>query len=83
MINFKTRKERMKDLQEQEPFYKIQAQLIAARKKAKLSQEDIAKKMQPPQSAVARFESSSKSCNFNTIVSYARAVGLKKLVIEL
>lgn len=66
----------------QSPFWQLQAQLIAARIASKLTQSQIAEKMQVKQSAVARFEKSQNS-NINTIIDYARAVGLKKLVINI
>lgn len=67
----------------QAPFWQIQEQLIQARIDSKLTQAQIADKMQVAQSAVARFENARNGCNINTLIGYARAVGLKKLVIDL
>lgn len=64
-------------------FWQIQEQLIQARIDSKLTQEQIADKMQVAQSAVARFENARNGCNINTLIGYARAVGLKKIVIDL
>lgn len=67
----------------QAPFWQIQEQLIQARIDSKLTQAQIADKMQVAQSAVARFENARNGCNINTLIGYARAVGLKKIVIDL
>ena len=71
-----------KEWENQSAFWQIQRQLIQARIDSNLSQEQIAQRMQVKQSAVARFEKASNA-NLNTIISYARAVGLKKLTIEV
>lgn len=72
-----------KEWDAQAPFWQIQEQLIQARIDSKLTQEQIADKMQVAQSAVARFENARNGCNINTLIGYARAVGLKKIVIDL
>ena len=71
-----------KEWEKQSAFWQVQRQLIQARIDSNLSQEQIAQRMQVKQSAVARFEKASNA-NLNTIISYARAVGLKKLTIEV
>lgn len=71
-----------KEWDNQSAFWQVQRQLIQARIDSNLSQEQIAQRMQVKQSAVARFEKASNA-NLNTIISYARAVGLKKLMIEV
>lgn len=88
-MNFKELKQRAlkdekfkKEWDKSSPFWQLQAQLIEARINSKLTQNEIAQKMQVAQSAVARFEKAQNS-NINTIISYARAVGLKKLIISL
>lgn len=72
-----------KEWDAQAPFWQIQEQLIQARIDSKLTQAQIADKMQVAQSAVARFENARNGCNINTLIGYARAVGLKKIVIDL
>ena len=72
-----------KEWDAQAPFWQIQEQLIQARIDSKLTQKQIADKMQEAQSAVARFENARNGCNINTLIGYARAVGLKKIVIDL
>lgn len=72
-----------KEWDTQAPFWQIQEQLIQARIDSKLTQAQIADKMQVAQSAVARFENARNGCNINTLIGYARAVGLKKIVIDL
>ncbi|WP_273214093.1 helix-turn-helix domain-containing protein [Helicobacter rodentium] len=72
-----------KEWDAQAPLWKIQEQLIQARIKSNLTQQQIADKMQVAQSAVARFEKSHNGYNVNTLIHYAKAVGLKKIVIDL
>ena len=72
-----------KEWDAQSPFWQIQDQLIQARLKSNLTQQQIARKMHVAQSSVARFENSQNGCNITTLIDYARALGLKKLVIDL
>lgn len=72
------------EYEKQKPYWEMQRQLIEARRRAKLTQKEIAQRMGVKPSAVSKFESVEReSCNFSTIVEYARAVGLKELVIPL
>ncbi len=61
-------------------------QMLAARKKAGLTQADVAKKMQTKTPAIARLETSggkkSHSPSLNTLRKYAKAIGYR-LVIRL
>lgn len=72
-----------KEWDAQAPFWQIQEQLIQARIDSNLTQQEIADRMRVKQSAVARLESAQNGCNINTLIGYARAVGLKKIVIDL
>ena len=49
--------------------------LTSARAKAKLSQQDVAERMNTTQSAVARMESGRHAPSFATLRRYATAVG--------
>jgi len=51
--------------------------LIEARKKAKLSQAEVARRMQVPQPAVVRLESGTHSPTLTTLSRYAAAIGVK------
>lgn len=51
--------------------------LIEARKKAKLSQAEVARRMQVPQPAVVRLESGTHSPTLTTLARYAAAIGVK------
>ncbi|RDU70588.1 helix-turn-helix domain-containing protein [Helicobacter brantae] len=69
---------------EQSPFWELQRMLIEKRRSAKLTQEEIAQKMGVRQSAIARFESVGyENCTLSTLVAYAKAIGMKKLIITL
>lgn len=69
---------------EQSPFWELQRMLIEKRRSAKLTQEEIAQKMGVKQSAIARFESvGCENCTLSTLVAYAKAIGMKKLIITL
>lgn len=72
-----------KEWEKQSPFWQIQEQLIQARIESQLTQQQIADKMQVKQSAIARLEKSQKGCNIHTLIAYAKAIGLKKLTIDL
>ena len=72
-----------KEWEAKAPFWQIQEQLIQARIASNLTQSQIASKMQVAQSAVARFENTQNGCNINTLIGYARAIGLKRIVIDL
>jgi DNA-binding XRE family transcriptional regulator len=55
--------------------FSIAAQLIAARTKANLTQEQVAQRMGTTQSAVARLESGHPLPSLRTLRRYASAVG--------
>lgn len=57
--------------------------LKQARNKSKLTQAQIAELMGTKQSAVARLEAGVFNAKLDTIMRYARAVGLKELRIAL
>ncbi len=52
-------------------------QLVEARKKAGLTQAEVARRMNVPQSAVVRLESAAHSPTLATLSRYAAAVGVK------
>jgi ribosome-binding protein aMBF1 (putative translation factor) len=52
-------------------------QLVEARKKAGLSQSEVARRMNVPQSAVVRLESGTHSPTLSTLSRYAVAIGVK------
>ena len=51
--------------------------LIASRKKAGLTQAEVARRMNVPQSAVVRLESGAHSPTLTTLSRYAAAIGVK------
>lgn len=59
------------------PEYALKSQLIKARIKAGLTQEEVAERMGTTKSAVSRLESanSQNSPSINTLAKYAEAVG--------
>lgn len=61
----------------------IYEELKRARNKSKLTQAQIAEKMGTKQSAVARLEAGVLNAKLETIMNYARAIGLKELRIAL
>ncbi|MCD8213464.1 MAG: helix-turn-helix domain-containing protein [Campylobacter sp.] len=65
------------------PWRELQIQLIEARHKAKLTQEQLAQKLGINRPNLAKFETKLENPTFESLVNYARAVGLKKLVISL
>ena len=66
-----------KEYEALEPEFALKKQLIEARIKSKLTQEQIATKMNMKQANLARFEK-SLDAKINNIIKYARALGLKK-----
>ncbi len=62
-----------------EPAYRLRRQLIAARKKAGLTQQELAEIMHTKKSNISRLESvnSKISPKLSTIEEYAKAVGCK------
>lgn len=64
------------------PEFALKKQLIKARIQSKMTQSEIAKKMDMKQSNLARFEKSLDS-KFSLILKYAKALGLKEIKIVL
>lgn len=64
-------------------FWDLQRKLVLQRKLAGLTQKDIASQIGVKQSQISRFESSSENCTISTLIAYARAVGMKELLISL
>ena len=71
-----------KEYEALKPEFALKKQLIEARIKSKLTQEQIATKMNMKQANLARFEK-SLDARFSTIIKYERALGLKELKIAL
>jgi transcriptional regulator with XRE-family HTH domain len=61
--------------------YAIAGALIEARKRAKLSQAQVAKKMGTSQSTIARLESGSAKPSFSTLERFAKATGMRVRVV--
>ena len=57
--------------------FALASALIGARARAKLSQEEVARRMGTSQSAVARMESGRALPSTSSLVKYAKAVGHK------
>jgi len=55
----------------------VLSQLVEARKKAALTQSEVARRMNVPQSAVVRLESGTHSPTLATLSRYATAIGVK------
>ena len=55
--------------------FALASELIGARARAKLSQEEVARRMGTSQSAVARMESGRTLPSTSSLVKYAKAVG--------
>ncbi|WP_416860465.1 helix-turn-helix domain-containing protein [Helicobacter ganmani] len=64
------------------PEFAFKKQLIKARIQSKMTQSEIAEKMDMKQSNLARFEKSLDS-KFSLILKYAKALGLKEIKIAL
>ena len=58
-----------------EPKYAVIRALTAARRKARLSQEEVAVRMGTTQSSIARMESGKGSVTIDSIQKYAKATG--------
>ncbi len=57
--------------------FALASELIGARARAKLSQEEVARRMGTSQSAVARMESGRALPSTTSLMKYAKAVGHK------
>lgn len=64
------------------PEFELKKQLIEARIKSKMTQKELAAKMDMKQANLARFEK-SLDARFSTIIKYAKALGMKELKISL
>ena len=61
----------------------LQIKLIDARNKANITQDELAKKLNIKRANLARLENSMANPTFDTLIRYAKALGLKKLEIVL
>lgn len=69
---------------EMSPFWDLQRELISRRITARMTQKELATKIGVKQSQISRFESSSyENCTVSTLIAYAKAVGMKELLIDL
>ena len=89
MENWKTvRKELLKDAEVKQeyrrlkPHYELISQLIGARIKKGLTQEQLAKKMGTQQSAIARLESGNSNPSVEFLDKLTQALG-SKLIIQV
>lgn len=57
------------------PEFEIASALIAARRRARLTQEQLAERMQTTQTAIARMESGRHAPSMKSIQRYAEATG--------
>ncbi len=64
------------------PEFELKKQLIEARIKSKMTEEEIAAKMNMKQANLARFEK-NLNVKFSTIIKYAKALGMKEIKIAL
>ena len=63
--------------------FALASMLIDARVKAKLSQQELARRMATSQSTIARLESGAGRPNLSTIARFAKATGMRvKLSLE-
>ncbi|SEB22378.1 helix-turn-helix transcriptional regulator [Paraburkholderia sartisoli] len=64
----------------QSPEFAIARELVAARVRAGLTQEQVAEKMQTTQSTIARMESGRSLPSMRTLARYAEATGSRAVV---
>ena len=64
------------------PEFAVARSLIAARMRAKLTQDEVARRMGTSQSGVARMESGRSLPSTSSLMKYAEAVG-RRLTIDL
>jgi DNA-binding XRE family transcriptional regulator len=64
----------------QAPEFAIARELIAARVRAGMTQEEIAKRMRTTQSTVARLESGRTMPSMRTLTRYAEATGSRTVI---
>jgi DNA-binding XRE family transcriptional regulator len=87
MTDFATLKKRLladpetqAEYEAQAPEFAVARELIAARVRAGLTQEQVAEKMQTTQSTVARMESGRTMPSLRTLSRYAEATGSRAVV---
>lgn len=87
MSNYETLKKRMlanpkvkAEYDAQAPEFQLARELIAARARAGLTQEQLADKMQTTQSTIARMESGRSLPSLRTLARYAEATGSRAVV---
>lgn len=90
MKNFRTtlkkqlkNEEFKKEYDELESWYQVKKSLIEARINAGLTQEQMAKKIGIKQSNLSRFEKLGLNSKLETVIKYAKALGMKELKIDL
>lgn len=76
-------KEFKKEYENLNSWFCLQKKLIKARIKSKKTQSALAKELGIKQSQLARFETKLSNPSFDTLIKYAKAVGLKELRISL
>ena len=69
------------DYERLKPVFHVVGQLIAARKKAGLSQAEIAAKLGTKQSSISRLENAPKFPSFELLQQYAQVVGQTLTVV--
>ena len=79
----KTNPEISKDIKEMEELATIVSAMISQRNALGLSQRDLAKMCNMPQSSVARIESGKTSPNLNTLLNIFQHLGLGLSVVDL
>ena len=62
------------------PEFETARELIAARSRAGITQNEIARRMGTTQSAIARLESGKRIPSIKTVQRYARAIGYRAVV---
>lgn len=77
LYKFQKDKEYQKILQEEKKILDIAIQIIEARKKRRITQVQLAKKIGMPQSQIARIESGSNNITIGTLNKVAGALDLK------
>ena len=66
-----------------ESWRKLQRTLIEKRKEKKITQAQIADDLKVTSSNIAKFETSLENPTLQSIIEYAKSIGLKKITIEL
>lgn len=70
--------------EEEKPYWNLQRQMIEARCKARLTQKEVAKIMNVKPSTISRLENADKkNATLQTIINYAKAIGLERITIEI